>query len=136
MGYRGIKNVLGRSSLERKIRIWFGCLMLALIAGSFWSVNQLTENLIRRNTRSQAHGLTSDFILRTHLENFKGDAAALFSSLAKEPPSIPYKADLIVLSDHIGRHQLEPSVATDTRCLLYTSPSPRDATLSRMPSSA
>ena len=24
----------------------------------------------------------------------------------------------------------------DTRCLLYTSPSPRDATLSRMPSSA
>ena len=115
MGYRGIKNVLGRSSLERKIRIWFGCLMLALIAGSFWSVNQLTENLIRRNTRSQAHGLTSDFILRTHLENFKGDAAALFSSLAKEPPSIPYKADLIVLSDHIGRHQLEPSVATDTR---------------------
>ena len=25
---------------------------------------------------------------------------------------------------------------TDTTCLLYTSPSPRDATLSRMPSSA
>ena len=25
---------------------------------------------------------------------------------------------------------------TDNRCLLYTSPSPRDATLSRMPSSA
>ena len=27
-------------------------------------------------------------------------------------------------------------VALDGRCLLYTSPSPRDATLSRMPSSA
>ena len=28
------------------------------------------------------------------------------------------------------------SVSSDTSCLLYTSPSPRDATLSRMPSSA
>ena len=30
----------------------------------------------------------------------------------------------------------EPSVAISYTCLLYTSPSPRDATLSRMPSSA
>ena len=29
-----------------------------------------------------------------------------------------------------------PLATTETRCLLYTSPSPRDATLSRMPSSA
>lgn len=115
MGYRGIKNVLGSSSLERKIRIWFGCLMLALIAGSFLSVNRITENLIRRHTRTQAHGLTADFILRTHLENFTGEAAPLFNSLAKEPPSIQYKADVIVLGDHISRHQLKPIVATDSR---------------------
>ena len=41
------------------------------------------------------------------------------------------------------RHQIKPLTkacfkvaAIDVSCLLYTSPSPRDATLSRMPSSA
>ena len=37
----------------------------------------------------------------------------------------------------IKRHRLVTAAITaDTGCLLYTSPSPRDATLSRMPSSA
>ena len=31
---------------------------------------------------------------------------------------------------------LDPANANDPRCLLYTSPSPRDGLLSRMPSSA
>ena len=31
---------------------------------------------------------------------------------------------------------IEPTLERDNDCLLYTSPSPRDATLSRMPSSA
>ena len=36
-----------------------------------------------------------------------------------------------------GRHSIEPKVMNLLGvCLLYTSPSPRDATLSRMPSSA
>ena len=39
---------------------------------------------------------------------------------------------------NIGRYgpYLKHSGSTSDRCLLYTSPSPRDATLSRMPSSA
>ena len=39
---------------------------------------------------------------------------------------------------HTGRSALDKFVVRDevTDCLLYTSPSPRDATLSRMPSSA
>jgi len=117
MAYKGIKSVLGKSSLERKIRIWFGALMLALIAGSFWSVNRVTEDLIRRNTKGQAHGLTSDFMLRTHLENVKGSNAVvrLYTELAAEPPSIPYKADVVVLEDHIGRTQLNPILAVDPR---------------------
>ena len=38
----------------------------------------------------------------------------------------------------IARHQkrFPPRIENATLCLLYTSPSPRDATLSRMPSSA
>ena len=48
-------------------------------------------------------------------------------------------------SSHMGGTSLEAendnehykhTVADDHTCLLYTSPSPRDATLSRMPSSA
>ncbi len=116
MAYKGITSVIGKSSLERKIRIWFGALMLALITGSFWSVNQVTENLTRKNTKDQAHGLTSDFILRTHLENLAGNAAEfLFEELAAEPPSIPYRADVIVLDDTISRRQLNPIVSTNPR---------------------
>ena len=41
-------------------------------------------------------------------------------------------APLVVLR----QESVEPLASTDDICLLYTSPSPRDATLSRMPSSA
>ncbi len=115
MAYKSLKGVLGNSSLERKIRIWFGALMLALIAGSFWSVNQITENLIRRNTRAQAHELTTDFKLRTHLKNVKGPARDLFSSLASEEPSTPYQAEVRVLDDSIYRKHTKPIVANDPR---------------------
>ena len=113
--YKGLKGVLGKSSLERKIRIWFGALMLALIAGSFWSVNQITENLIRRNTRAKAHELTTDFKLRTHLKNVKGSGASLFLSLANEEPSTPYQAEVRVLDDRINRQLINPIVANDPR---------------------
>ena len=113
--YKGLKGVLGKSSLERKIRIWFGVLMLALIAGSFWSVNQITENLIHRNTRAQAHELAIDFKLRTHLKNVTGSGASLFLSLANEEPSTAYQAKVLVLDDRINRQQIKPIVATDQR---------------------
>ena len=41
----------------------------------------------------------------------------------------------ILVSDY-AMGQLEPINNRPNPCLLYTSPSPRDATLSRMPSSA
>ena len=113
--YKGLKGVLGKSSLERKIHIWFGVLMLALITGSFWSVNQVTENLIRRNTRAKAHELTTDFKLRTHLKNVKGSAASLFLSLANEEPSTPYQAEVRVLDDRVNRQLINPIVANDPR---------------------
>ena len=39
-------------------------------------------------------------------------------------------------TDHVGNFELKLSRGILNSCLLYTSPSPRDATLSRMPSSA
>ena len=44
---------------------------------------------------------------------------------------IPHFDDLLFLGASMSRYPLE-----GYSCLLYTSPSPRDATLSRMPSSA
>ena len=42
----------------------------------------------------------------------------------------------VVVLDITSRAVTTPSVATPSACLLYTSPSPRDGLLSRMPSSA
>ena len=41
------------------------------------------------------------------------------------------RSDVVIVTGGLG-----PTSDDVTRCLLYTSPSPRDATLSRMPSSA
>ncbi len=116
MSYRGIKRVLGESSIERKIRILFGFCLLLLIAGSFLWVNSITEELIQSNTRDIAKGLKPDFILRTHLENAKfqdESSEALFKLFATEAASTPYTAQPIVLDDRIGRNELNPIVATD-----------------------
>ena len=56
-----------------------------------------------------------------------------FSSLAQQ-------AQLEIFESYFTKHALSIAGENDTTysnpCLLYTSPSPRDATLSRMPSSA
>ena len=45
-------------------------------------------------------------------------------------------SDMNMAEDRIGKQRIAGAYAWRTFCLLYTSPSPRDATLSRMPSSA
>ena len=44
--------------------------------------------------------------------------------------------EIQIWTDIDGIHNNDPRIVESTSCLLYTSPSPRDATLSRMPSSA
>ena len=58
------------------------------------------------------------------------DANAMALATAT-PDGIP-SARMVLLKDHAP----EEGFTFYTNCLLYTSPSPRDATLSRMPSSA
>ena len=48
-----------------------------------------------------------------------------------------YDVTVFEANDYIGGHTHTHEIKIDNKsCLLYTSPSPRDATLSRMPSSA
>ena len=49
------------------------------------------------------------------------------------PPYLPFKLELVYVS---GFFEIIFGFMLILPCLLYTSPSPRDATLSRMPSSA
>ena len=67
MSYRGIKRVLGESSLERKIRILFGLCLLLLISSSFWWVNRITERLIQTNMQAKARQIKSAHLLTEHL---------------------------------------------------------------------
>ena len=78
----------------------------------------------------------------------KGDTATVRSLLSAGTSVNEQRADgatsllLAALSGHtetvqlLLEHNAEPGLAKANGCLLYTSPSPRDATLSRMPSSA
>ena len=70
-----------------------------------------------------------------------GGAAVLSSSLAtlfqscKETPRLNWQPKFLSV-DHAQLVSALVDTILPTTCLLYTSPSPRDATLSRMPSSA
>ena len=121
MSYRGIKRVLGESSLERKILILFGVCLLLLIGGSFLGVERVTEKTIRGNTRDKAKGLVGDFILRTHLRSveFRETSGSttklkdLFADISEEGQTIKYEANTIVLDSTGTRNKLSPEVATD-----------------------
>ena len=78
--------------------------------------------MIRRPTRStlDRSSAASDVYKRQVLE----DAGVKLSSVASK-----------VLSKS-GREMIDALIAGERDCLLYTSPSPRDRTRSRMPSSA
>ncbi len=124
MSYRGIKRVLGESNLERKIRIWFGLALLALIGVSFWFVSRIAEQEIHRNVRRQAELHQEDHLLRTHLKNVKFKDARqeeTIKSIAEGPQG--YVAETVVLNDDVVREQIgvkidgvwQPKVATDPK---------------------
>ena len=130
MSYRGIKRILGESSLERKTQILFAVCLLVLITVAFLWVSRITEQLIDDNTRDQANSLKSDFVLRTHLENLEsfytrsGDSpadiapkqdatATVFASLATVSPTVPYEAAVVAMPGDTGRFQTTPAIATD-----------------------
>lgn len=121
MSYRGIKRILGESSLERKILILFGVCLLLLIAGSFLWVNRVTEDVIRRNTRDKAEGLFGDFMLRTHLNSvmFKESPDAnqrlriLYEAISTEVKTTQYDAQTVVLENTVSRDAVTPDLATD-----------------------
>ena len=85
----------------------------------------------------------------TWLQNLLGSAIAAKDALEGKRPvfhdigardGLSVIWDLLAKLDYVEALGFEPdrnhAAFLSNRCLLYTSPSPRDATLSRMPSSA
>jgi two-component system, NarL family, sensor histidine kinase BarA len=66
MANRTFTWVLGDSSLEWKIRILFGLITLLLVALAFFSVLQISEDMIRNNTRTKASELIETHLTRVH----------------------------------------------------------------------
>ena len=71
--------------------------------------------------------ISSDAMNAFFLENFKGDRGTL-------PQITLAEADHVIMKAPMGEQNMRPGGYIS--CLLYTSPSPRDRTRSRMPSSA
>ena len=67
-----------------------------------------------------------------HQKNLAMEREALQRERRKEAAFL----DGVVLPDELRSRVLQLAIATRNACLLYTSPSPRDGLLSRMPSSA
>lgn len=69
MSYRLLKRILGEASLEQKLRVIFGLCLFTLIAGAFYSVNRITEDLIQRNLRARSSQLIYLRLSQIHMEN-------------------------------------------------------------------
>ena len=117
MSYRSIKKVLGESSLERKIRILFGLILLLLIGASFYSVNRITEHLIRENTQDKARSMMQSFLLNEHMvhQQFRKEYqhTEQFEQISQLIQSDRFKAQILTLQPNAKRWQLNPDVATD-----------------------
>ena len=68
MAYRSLKRVLGETSLERKCRLLFGFCLALLIAGAFWGVDRVAEDLVMTNTRGKGRDLVDLIMLKTHFK--------------------------------------------------------------------
>ena len=105
------------------------------------------ESLIQRSSeaRAEASGKSTDEVL----QSWAGGEAVVEEEVTEEPvveeevtegpkkKTIQSKAkETIVLANKTLGIKQKESVAIPRCCLLYTSPSPRDGLLSRMPSSA
>jgi len=66
MSYRSLRDILGETSLERKVRFLFGLCLFALIAGSFWWYGSRTERLVYSSSQATARHVVDAIMLQHH----------------------------------------------------------------------
>ena len=86
--------------------------------------------------RAYAEGLRSR--VKTAVDTLPAQPTLAVVLVGEDPASQVYVGSKVKFTKECGMRSVEHKLPADSSedCLLYTSPSPRDATLSRMPSSA
>lgn len=93
MSYRSLRDILGETSLERKIRFLFGLCLFVLIAGSFWWYGSRTEQLVFSSSRSTARHVVDAIMLQYHWKMLEKEPqhASTIESLEKRLLSERYQ---------------------------------------------
>lgn len=68
--YRGLKKLLGETSLERKCRFLFGIALFCLITGSFWLQGSRTRQLVEQQKIIEARDRVPDILRVRHYQSF------------------------------------------------------------------
>jgi len=93
VSYRSLRDILGETSLERKIRFLFGLCLFALIAGSFWWYGSRTEQLVYSSSRATARHVVDAIMLQHHWKMLEKEQqhASTIESLEKRLLSERYQ---------------------------------------------
>ncbi|MDG1897252.1 MAG: ATP-binding protein [Fuerstiella sp.] len=70
INYRGLKKLLGETSLERKCRLLFGAALMILITSSFWIYAGRTRALVEAQQVVKARTLIPQILLRRHYQRY------------------------------------------------------------------
>jgi two-component system sensor histidine kinase BarA len=146
MSYRSLRDILGETSLERKVRFLFGLCLFALIAGSFWWYGSRTEQLVYSSSRATGRHVVDAIMLQYHWKMLEKEQqyASTIDSLEKRLPQEKYQwrllrpeappderdgyrpLDLAVLDDFLARRPspgpdpvaapLDPSASPPVEC--------------------
>jgi two-component system sensor histidine kinase BarA len=97
MSYRSIRDILGETSLERKVRFLFGLCLFALIAGSFWWYGSRTEQLVYSSSRATGRHVVDAIMLQYHWRMLEQEQqyASTIESLEKRLPQEKYRWRLL-----------------------------------------
>ncbi|MFM7207468.1 MAG: ATP-binding protein [Planctomycetaceae bacterium] len=97
MAYRTITDILGETSLERKVRFLFGLCLFLLIAGSFWWYGSRTEQLVYATTRSTGRHLVDAIMLQYHWKTLEKEQqyTSLIETLGRTLQNQPYSWRLL-----------------------------------------
>jgi signal transduction histidine kinase len=93
MSYRSIRDILGETSLERKVRFLFGLCLFVLIAASFWWYGSRTERLVYASSQATGRHVVDAIMLQHHWKMLEKEQqyASTIESLEKRLPREKYR---------------------------------------------
>jgi two-component system sensor histidine kinase BarA len=93
MSYRSIRDILGETSLERKVRFLFGLCLFVLIAASFWWYGSRTEQLVYSSSQATGRHVVDAIMLQHHWKMLEKEQqyASTIESLEKRLPQEKYR---------------------------------------------